>query len=76
MLVPPPAEAANVISIAFVALLCFVGGVVCVYKARPQNILDPKDRGNIQLRNAGASLIILALIAVVLVGLLLAAPSG
>lgn len=76
MLNAPPADAANIISIAFVALLCFVGGVLCVYWARPQNILDPKDRGNIPLRNAGAGLIVLALIALVLVGLLLAAPSA
>jgi len=76
MLNAPPPDAANVVSIGFVAVLCFVGGVACVYWARPQNILDPKDRGNIPLRNAGAGLIVLALIALVLVGLLLAAPSG
>jgi len=76
MLSAPPTEAANVVSIGFVALLCFIGGIVCVYYARPQNILDPKDRGNIALRNAGASLIILAVVALILVGLLLVAPAG
>ena len=76
MLNAPPPEAANVVSIGFVAVLCFIGGVACVYWARPQNILDPKDRGNIPLRNAGAGLIVLALVALVLVGLLLAAPSA
>jgi hypothetical protein len=76
MLTPPPANAANVVSIGFVAVLFLIGGVACLYWARPQNILDPKDHGNIQLRNAGASLIVLAMVALVVVGLLLVAPAS
>ena len=71
MLNAPPPDASNVLMIGLVTLVGFVGGIACVYKARPQNILDPKDHGNLALRNAGAGLIVLGLVGLILVVLLL-----
>lgn len=73
MLSPPPPDASNVVLIAVVTVVGLVGGIACVYAARPQNILDPRDRGNIPLRNAGAGLIVFGVVGLLLVGLLLLA---
>jgi hypothetical protein len=51
----------------------FVGGIACIYAARPKNMLDPRDLGNFPLRNVGAGLIIFGLMGLIIVGLLLAA---
>ena len=61
--------------IGIVTIIGFVGGIACVYAARPRNILDPKDHGNIALRNAGAGLIVLGVIGLILAGLLLLAAN-
>lgn len=73
MLAPPPASASNVVLIGLVTVIAFASGIACVYAARPRNILDPKDRGNLPLRNAGAGLIVLGLVGAMLAGLLLLA---
>ena len=71
MLNPPPPNASNVLMIGLVTVVGFVGGIIAVYKARPQNILDPKDLGNLALRNAGVGLIVLGLVGLILIVLLL-----
>ena len=73
MLSAPPPDASNLLMIGLVTVIGFVGGIWCVYKARPQNILDPKDVGNLALRNAGAGLIVLGLVGLILIVLLLLA---
>jgi parallel beta helix pectate lyase-like protein len=73
MLSPPPPDASNVGMIGIVTVIGFVGGIACIYAARPKNILDPKDHGNLLLRNAGAGLIVLGLVGLLLIGLLLLA---
>jgi hypothetical protein len=75
MLNPPPPDASNMLTIGIVTIVGFVGGIFCVYKARPQNILDPKDVGNLALRNAGAGLIVLGVVGLLLMGLLLLSGS-
>jgi hypothetical protein len=75
MLNPPPPDASNLLTIALVTIIGFVGGITCVYKARPQNMLDPKDIGNLALRNAGAGLIVLGVVGLLLIGLLLLSGS-
>jgi hypothetical protein len=75
MLNPPPPDASNLLTIGLVTIVGFVGGIVCVYQARPQNMLDPKDVGNLALRNAGAGLIVLGVVGLLLMGLLLVSGS-
>jgi hypothetical protein len=75
MLNPPPPDASNLLTIALVTIVGFAGGIYCVYKARPQNMLDPKDVGNLALRNAGAGLIVLGVVGLLLIGLLLLSGS-
>jgi hypothetical protein len=73
MVTPPPASASNVALIGLVGMIAFASGIACVYASRPRNTLDPADRGNLALRNAGAGLVVLGLIGAILAGLLLLA---
>jgi parallel beta helix pectate lyase-like protein len=69
----PAPDAGSALVITVVALLVLVAGFVVVYAARPQNIMDPKDRGNIPMRNAGVTMVVLGATGTALGALLLLA---
>ena len=72
MIAEPP-DASTVVVMGIVTIAAFVGGIACVYAGRPKNLLDPNDKGNFALRNAGAGLVVFGLVGLILVGLQLAA---
>jgi Right handed beta helix region len=69
MLAPQAPDASGVPVIGIMSLVAFVGGIACIYAARPQKVLDPNDRGTFALRNAGVGLIGLSIVGLVLFGL-------
>ena len=70
---PDPPNVETAVMVGLVALAATIGGIATVYAARPQNIMDPKDRGNIPLRNAGVSILVLGTVGLVLAVLLVLA---
>lgn len=68
---PAAADFGSALATTIVAIVAIVAGVAMVYAARPRNILDPKDRGNIGLRTAGITLVVIGASGVLISGLLL-----
>ena len=53
--------------VGLVTLLALVGGLALVYVARPRNLADPNDQGNLSLRRGGVGLVLLGLLGMIFV---------
>ncbi|HKQ16903.1 MAG TPA: hypothetical protein VJS87_00055, partial [Solirubrobacterales bacterium] len=76
LLYSPPPDPTSILLMGILAILFFIAGVVCFYLARPKSMLDARDLGNQALRNVGTGLIIFSILALLFIGLQLAAGTG
>lgn len=67
MLDLPPASTATSPVVGLVTLVALVGGLALVYAARPRNLADPNDQGNLSLRRGGVGLVLLGLLGMIFV---------